>query len=61
MITTTIVAGSLLFGVSFVLVWCGSPGLRRWVERPKHRFLARVQAYDRTRGGGGAGERSAIP
>ena len=57
MITTTIVVASLAFGVSFVLAWCCSPALRQWVERPKYRFLARVQQYDRARAGG-AGERN---
>lgn len=49
MISSIIVIASVVFGLAFVGAWCGSPALRRWVERPKHRFLARVQQYDRAR------------
>jgi len=49
MITTIIVVASLVFGIAFVVAWCCSPGLRRWVERPKYRFMDRVRQYDRTR------------
>jgi hypothetical protein len=48
MITTIIVVASLVFGMGFVLAWCCSPELRRFVERPKYRFMDRVRQYDRT-------------
>lgn len=60
MITGIIVIASLVFGVSFVIAWCCSPALRRWVERPKYRFLESVRQYDRTRAGG-APERKTTP
>ncbi|MGH9255583.1 MAG: hypothetical protein ACRD3C_13570 [Vicinamibacterales bacterium] len=60
MITGIIVVASLAFGVSFVLAWCCSRELRRWVERPKYRFLERVRRYDRARAGG-ARERNSTP
>jgi len=46
-ISGIIVIASVGFGVAFVVAWCCSPALRRWVERPKYNFLARVQRYDR--------------
>jgi hypothetical protein len=46
-ISSIIVIASVVFGVAFVVAWCCSPALRRWVERPKYNFLARVQRYDR--------------
>jgi hypothetical protein len=52
MITTIIVVVSLVFGMVFVVAWCCSPGLRRWVERPKYRFMESVRQYDRTRASG---------
>ena len=51
MISSIIVIGSVVFGVAFVVAWCWSPALRRWVERPKYSFLARVQRYDRAHRG----------
>ena len=51
MISTIIVVASLVLGVAFVLAWCCSPGLRRWVERPKYRLLENVRQYDRARAG----------
>ena len=36
-----------LFAVVFVIAWIVSPKLRDWIERPKHRFLADVQSYDK--------------
>ena len=49
MISNIIVIASVVFGLVFLVAWCCSPTLRRWVERPKHDFLARVRQYDRTR------------
>jgi hypothetical protein len=46
-ISSIIVIASVVFGVAFAVAWCWSPTLRRWVERPKYNFLARVQRYDR--------------
>jgi hypothetical protein len=46
-ISSIIVFASVAFGVAFVVAWCCSPALRRWVERPKYNVLARVQRYDR--------------
>jgi hypothetical protein len=56
MITNVIVIASLAFGVAFVVAWCCSPALRRWVESPKYRFLENVRQYVRTRAGS-AGDR----
>jgi hypothetical protein len=60
MITNVIVIASLAFGVAFVMAWCCSPALRRWVESPKYRFLENVRQYDRTRAGR-TGERKTVP
>jgi hypothetical protein len=49
MISSIIVIASVVFGLAFVVAWCSSPALRRWVERPKYHFLARVRQYDRAR------------
>jgi hypothetical protein len=59
MITNIIVIASLVFGGTFVVAWCCSPALRRWVERPKYRFLESVRQYDRTRAGN-VGERKTV-
>ena len=49
MISSIIVIGSVVLGLAFVVAWCYSPALRRWVERPKYQFLTRVQRHDRAR------------
>ena len=49
MTSSIIVIGSLLFGLAFVVAWCCSPSLRRWVERPKYDFLSQLERYDRAR------------
>ena len=59
MITNFIVIASLVLGGVFVVAWCCSPALRRWVERPKYRFLESVRQYDRTRAGS-AGDRKTV-
>jgi hypothetical protein len=41
-----------LFTVIFVAAWLLSPALRTWIERPKYRFLADVESYDRAQQGG---------
>ncbi|MGE0463631.1 MAG: hypothetical protein AB7Q16_19895 [Vicinamibacterales bacterium] len=48
MITDIIVIASVAFTVAFVVAWLASPGLRAWIERPKHRFQDAVREYDRT-------------
>jgi hypothetical protein len=35
------------FAVLFLAAWACSPNLREWIERPKYRFLADVEQYDR--------------
>jgi hypothetical protein len=55
MIAGVIVAGSLLFATAFLVAWWFSPGLRAWIEEPKHRFQANLRQYDRA----WAGERPA--
>lgn len=35
------------FAILFSVAWACSPKLRVWIERPKYRFLAEVQEYDR--------------
>ncbi|MEO8467162.1 MAG: hypothetical protein ABI640_17655 [Gammaproteobacteria bacterium] len=49
MIANVIVVLSVLLGVVFVAAWLALPGLRAWLERPKHRFQQGVQRYDRAR------------
>jgi len=44
-----IVLAVLIFVVVFFAAWLISPGLRTWIERPKYRFLADVEEYDRGR------------
>ncbi len=46
-IMDAIVSLALGFAVVFVAAWAVSPRLRVWIERPKYRFLADVQSYDR--------------
>ena len=36
-----------VFAVAFLFAWLLSPRLRVWIERPKYRFLADVQSYDK--------------
>jgi hypothetical protein len=43
-----IVLLAVVFAVVFLAAWLVSPRLRVWIERPKYRFLADVQSYDRT-------------
>lgn len=38
---------AVLFAVLFFAAWLISPRLRRWIERPKYRFQADLQRYDR--------------
>lgn len=47
MIADLIVGGSILFAVVLGLAWLRSPGIRTWLEAPKHRFQSRIRDYDR--------------
>ena len=38
------------FAVVFLAAWISSANLRVWIERPKYRFLADVEGYDRVIG-----------
>ena len=42
-----IVLLALGFTVVFLIAWACSPGLRAWIERPKYRFMAEIDRYDR--------------
>lgn len=42
-----IVLAAVLFAVVFLAAWLARPDLRDWIERPKYRFQANVQNYDR--------------
>jgi hypothetical protein len=46
-IMDAIVSLAGVFAVVFVAAWAVSPRLRVWIERPKYRFLADVQEYDK--------------
>ncbi len=47
MITDIIVVTSLFLAVAFALAWLARPDLRERIEHPKHRFLERLEQYDR--------------
>jgi len=47
MIIDVIVFSSIVFAVVFLAAWLTVPGLRAWIERPKYRFQANVQSYDK--------------
>ena len=42
-----IVLIAVVFALVFLAAWISSPTLREWIERPKYRFLADVEGYDR--------------
>jgi hypothetical protein len=42
-----IVFSTIIFAAVFTAVWLINPNVRAWVERPKYRFQANVQSYDR--------------
>ena len=46
MIADVVVLASVALTGAFVTAWLVSPGLRAWIERPKHRFQDAVQRYD---------------
>ncbi len=45
--TDWIVFIAVLFATAFLVAWISSATLRAWIERPKYRFLADVEDYDR--------------
>lgn len=45
-----IVLIAIVFALVFFAAWISSPTLRAWIERPKYRFLADVEGYDRVIG-----------
>lgn len=47
MITDLIVGASLAYTAAFIAAWWLRPGLRAWIERPKHQFHDAVRGYDR--------------
>ena len=47
MIIGVIVFSSIFFAVLFSAAWVAVPSLRDWIERPKYRFQANVQSYDK--------------
>lgn len=49
-----IVLAVLVFTIGFLAAWALSPNLRTWIERPKYRFLADVEGYDKAQGGNGS-------
>lgn len=49
MIGDIIVWSSAAFAAVFFLAWLLRPGLRAFIERPKHRFQDAVREYDRAR------------
>ena len=51
-----IVFSSVGFLAIFFVVWMLHPGLRAWIERPKHRFQANVQSYDQKQKSAARGE-----
>jgi hypothetical protein len=51
MITDAIVLASIALTGAFVAAWLVSPGLRAWIERPKHQFQDAVRQYDRVQRG----------
>ena len=44
-----IVLATVGFAFAFFAAWLASPGLRAWIERPKHQFQANLQQYDEAR------------
>ena len=44
-----VVMAAILFAAALCVAWLLSPTLRVWIERPKYRFLANVEGYDRAR------------
>ena len=49
MAVNLIVLAVTLLVAGFIAVWIGVPGLRPWIEMPKHRFLERHRRFPDTR------------
>lgn len=45
MAVNLIVAAVTLLMAGFIAVWLAIPGLRPWMEAPKHRFLERQRRF----------------
>ena len=45
MAVNLIVAAVTLLMAGFIAVWLAVPGLRPWMEQPKHRFLERQRRF----------------
>jgi hypothetical protein len=43
-----IVVASVALSLAFVIAWVVRPGLRAWIERPKHTLARHLRAYDDT-------------
>ena len=41
-----IVVASVVLAVAFTVAWAVRPGLRAWIERPKHTLDRNLRAYD---------------
>jgi hypothetical protein len=41
-----IVVASVVLSVAFTIAWAVRPGLRAWIERPKHVLDRNLRAYD---------------
>lgn len=46
MISDLVVWSSVALTLAFTVAWALSPALRAWIERPKHEFVAAVQAHE---------------
>lgn len=41
-----IMFGSVAASAAFYVAWLALPGLRAWIEMPKHHFQGNVERYD---------------
>lgn len=48
MIADIVVFAAAACAAAFTVFWMAIPNLRNWIERPKYRFLANVQSYERS-------------
>ena len=53
MAVNLIVVAVTILVAGFVAVWIAVPGLRPWVEMPKHRFLQRQRRFPGVQRGSG--------
>jgi hypothetical protein len=47
-----VMTASTFLAVLFTVAWALVPGLRAWLERPKHRFHETLLRYDRQQASG---------